>query len=128
MEVVYAAPFVALSIIAFACFLVIPPWRPYAFHALVVPVAFGFCSIVGMTLATALFLALHLRFVNTPVVGLVGIADYFFSGLIGSLIAVQSVQRIETRLKTTEPKRPFATRVVISISIFLRDFHYLYRH
>jgi hypothetical protein len=122
MQIIYAAPFILLSFIAFACSLAIPRLRLYAFRALVAPVAFGFCAIFGMALILSISHALNLRFANSPLVGvrgvLVGIAIYFIPGMIGAWIAVEVVRQIETRLLKTRPRRDFATITIIALIIF----------
>src|SRR4029077_13265259 len=91
MQVIYGAPFILLSLIAFVCSLAIPRLRLYAFRVLVAPVAFGFCSIVGMGLILVISHGLGLQFANYPLVGMrgeiAGIAIYFIPGLIGAWIA-----------------------------------------
>lgn len=51
MQVFYALPFIALSAICFVICLVIPRLRRFALTAAVSPVAFGFCSVVGVVAA-----------------------------------------------------------------------------
>src|SRR5262244_11577 len=50
MQVLYAMPFVLVSVLAFLACVIVPRWRRYKFQALVAPVAFGFCSIVAAAL------------------------------------------------------------------------------
>jgi hypothetical protein len=122
MQIIYAAPFILLSLIAFACSLAIPKLRPYAFRALVAPVAFGSCLIVGMALILVSSHGLGLQFANYPLAGMrgviVGIAIYFIPGLIGAWIAVGIVRQIETRALNTQQRRDFAIRTVIALIIF----------
>ena len=47
MQVIYALPFVLLSIVSFLVCVAVPRWRRYSFQALVAPVAFG-CRAVRM--------------------------------------------------------------------------------
>ena len=122
MQVIYAAPFILLSLIAFACFLAIPKLRPYAFRALVAPVAFGFCSIVAMVLLLVSSHGLGLQFADYPLTGVggvvKGIAIYFIPGLIGAWIAVEIVRQIETRALNTQSRRDVAIRTIVSMIIF----------
>lgn len=126
MQVIYAAPFILLSLIAFAVFLAVPRLRPYKFRALVAPVAFGFCSIVAMVLIAVSSQGLGLRFMNSPLAGLrglaLGIAIYFIPGLMGAWIAVEIVRQIEVRALKTQRERDFATRIIISLIIFVAAF------
>jgi hypothetical protein len=122
MPVIYAAPFILLSLIGFVCSMAIPRMRPYAFRALVAPVAFGFCSIVAMGLILAISHGLNLQFANAPLVGarglFEGIAIYFFPGLVGAWIAIQIVSQIETRVLNTQGKRNFVIRAVFALVVF----------
>src|SRR5215472_5718997 len=122
MQVIYSAPFILLSLVAFALSLAIPRWRPYAFRALVVPVAFGFCSIVAMVLILVVSHGLNLQFANAPMVGarglFEGLAIYFVPGLVGAWFAVEIVRQIETRVLNTPVKRNFATRTIIALLVF----------
>jgi len=122
MQAIYAAPFILLSLIAFACSLAIPKLRPYAFRALVAPVAFGFCSIVAMVFILIGAHGLGLQFANYPLAGmrgvLEGIAIYFIPGLIGAWIAVEIVRQIETRALNTQRRRDCAIRTIIALIIF----------
>jgi hypothetical protein len=122
MQVIYAAPFILLSLIAFACSLAISKLRPYAFRALVAPVAFGSCSIVAMVLILVGSHGLGLQFANYPLAGmrgvLEGIAIYLIPGLLGAWIAVEIVRQIETKVLNTQHRRDFAIRTVIALIIF----------
>jgi hypothetical protein len=48
MQLIYALPFILLSIILGLASLAIPRTRRYALQVAIAPVAFGFCSIVGV--------------------------------------------------------------------------------
>jgi hypothetical protein len=107
VQVIYAAPFILLSLIAFVCCLAIRRLRRYALQALVVPVAFGFCSIVGMLFTVLTADLLHDRFglpVNPgPLVGIKGVVIsffiYFIPGVVGAWLAVLLIHRIKQRLR-----------------------------
>lgn len=122
MQIIYAAPFILLSLVAFVLSLVIPRLRPYAFRALVAPVAFGFCSIVAMVLILVASDGLSLQFANAPLTGarglLEGIAIYFVPGLVGAWIAVEIVRQVEVRALKTQFKREFATRSIAALIVF----------
>jgi hypothetical protein len=122
MQVIYAAPFILLSLVAFVLSLAIPRLRPYAFRALVAPVAFGFCSIVAMVLILVASHGLNLQFANAPLTGarglFEGIAIYFVPGLGGVWIAVEVVRQIEIRALKTRAKREFATRTIVALIVF----------
>ena len=112
LVIYYAFPIILLSLVAFLSCLAIPQLRRYAVQALVAPVAFGFCSIVGMVVMTFTADFLNDRFrlpVNPePLVGIRGIAIafviYFIPGVIGAWLAVSVVNRIKQRIrKWTSP-------------------------
>jgi hypothetical protein len=98
MQVIYAAPFMLLSAVAFLVCLTVPKWRTYKFQALVAPVAFGFCSIVtyGAVVLTADML--NLLLFAQPVSGAKDVVPllllYIIPGLVGSWCAVALVNRI----------------------------------
>jgi hypothetical protein len=122
MTVIYAAPFILLSLIAFVCSLAIPRMRPYAFRALVAPIAFGFCSIMAMVLILAISHGLNLQFANAPFTGLrrlfEGVVIYVFPGLVGAWIAIQVLITIENRVLKTQGKRALAIETVIALLVF----------
>ena len=122
MQVIYAAPFILLSLISFVFSLAFSRLRPYAFRALVAPVAFGFCSIVAMVLILLASHGLGFRFDDSPLAGLtgffVGVFIYFTPGLIGSWIAVEIVRQIEIRLLKGKRQRDLATRIIAALIVF----------
>jgi len=122
MQIIYAAPFILLSLVGFGLSLAVPRLRPYAFRALVAPVAFGFCSIVAMVLILVVSHGLNLQFANDPLTGarglLEGITIYFVPGLVGAWIAVEIVRQVEVRTLTTRARRDFATRTIIALIVF----------
>jgi len=122
MQIIYAAPFILLSLVAFVLSVAIPRLRPYAFRALVAPVAFGFCSIVAMVLILVASHGLNLEFANAPLTGarglFEGIAIYFVPGLVGAWIAVEIVRQVEVRALKTRARREFASRTIIALIVF----------
>lgn len=94
LGVLYALVFILLSISGAVVCLVVPRFRPYVLRTLVVPVAFGFCSVVAMV-------ALVVIFDTGPLVGfsglVVGLAIYVFPGVLGAWIALSLARRIEGR-------------------------------
>jgi hypothetical protein len=122
MQIIYAAPFILLSLVGFALSLAIPRLRPYAFRALVAPVAFGFCSIVAMVLILVGSHGLNLQFANAPLTGarglFEGIAIYLVPGLVGAWIAVEIVRQVEVRALKTRARREFATRTIVALIVF----------
>jgi hypothetical protein len=111
-----------LSLVAFVLPLSTPRLRPYAFRALVAPVAFGFCSIVAMVLILVASYGLNLQFANAPLTGarglFEGIAVFFLPGLVGAWIAVEIVRQVEVRALKTRARREFATRTIIALIVF----------
>jgi hypothetical protein len=122
MQIIYAAPFILLSLVAFVLSLAIPRLQPYAFRALVAPVAFGFCSIVAMVLILVASQGLNLQFANAPLAGargfFEGVAIYFVPGLVGAWIAVETVRQVEVRVLKTRARRELATRTISALIVF----------
>jgi hypothetical protein len=89
MQIIYAAPFILLSISRFRTVACYSSITAYAFRTLAAPVAFGFCSIVAMVLILVASHGLNLQFANAPLTGarglFEGIAIYFVPGLVGGL-------------------------------------------
>jgi hypothetical protein len=101
VQILYAFPFILLSIVAFLSCLAIPRLRRYAVQALVTPVAFGFCSIVGMfVILSAVWFLFHVS--SGPLVGIGGVAIafviYFIPGAVGAWLVVSVVNRIKQRI------------------------------
>jgi hypothetical protein len=102
MAFIYGAPFILLSIFAFLVCALLPRLRAYKFQALVVPVAFGFCSIVAW--GTAVLVGdrigekLHISVFSEPVMGLKGwlifLTIYLVPGIIGACVAAEVARRI----------------------------------
>jgi hypothetical protein len=91
LQIIYAAPFVLLSLLCFVVFLAVPRLRRFAIAAFVAPVAFGFCAIAGYitwVLVCDYLLKIQLR----PVEGFHGVIEvaFFFiaPGVTGSWVAV----------------------------------------
>jgi len=91
MQIIYAIPFVLVSIIAFAVFGAVPKLRHHAVAALVASAAFGFWALVGYVtwvLACMFVLKIQLR----PVEGLHGFFEVIFffimPGVLGSWMSV----------------------------------------
>ena len=87
MQIIYAIPFIAVSIIAFVVFLSVPRLRRYALPALVAPVAFGACSVAGLGL---LMLAIDTRYDSLPRVIAVGapLLAFLGAGVAGAWLAI----------------------------------------
>jgi len=79
-----------------------PRRRPYALQVAVVPVAFGFCSVVGafaiIVLSDNLF---HIAALNEPLIGfrgaLIGIVIYFIPGAAGAWLASWFLGKLTAR-------------------------------
>ncbi len=105
MPIIYGAPFVLLSAIAFGVFLVIPKMRPYKLDALIAPVAFGFWAIVvfGVVMLGNGLLASVLRvpLFPGPLQGLKGavvlIIFYVVPGILGCWFSLRVFRRIVRR-------------------------------
>jgi hypothetical protein len=96
LQIIYAAPFILLSLLCFGVFLAVPRFRRFALAALVAPVAFGFCAIVGYV-AWVLVCNFLLKIQLRPVEGLHGVIEIllFFvtPGILGSWAAAWIVGR-----------------------------------
>jgi len=92
MQLIYAIPFVLISVFAFSLCVVVPRWRKYKVQALVAPVAFGFCSIVAAALVVLTSDRFNLGLFTRPWTGPRDVAPllliYIIPGLIGSWAAV----------------------------------------
>lgn len=118
MQIIYAAPFIFLSILSFAICLGVPRFRRFAFSALVVPVTFGVCSITGWILfvLSAVFV-FHLNL--GPATGLKGITwgilFYVFPGVLGAWIGVSLVRISERYFRKSAVIRHWAIRSIIAL-------------
>jgi biotin transporter BioY len=107
VQVIYAAPFILIALVSYLICLAVPRFRGNALQALVAPVTFGFCSIVGMVVMVLLGNALSERFhfnINPgPLVGmkgiLIGFLIYFVPGILGAWLAVHLINKIERRFQ-----------------------------
>src|SRR5262245_28097158 len=118
MQLMYAAPFMLLSVLAFFTSLAIPRLRPYTFRVLVAPVAFGFCSLFGMVIVVLFSSAARSAPVSGPSGTIFGLLIYLVPGLFGAWLAVEVVKRIEGRWSNTQPTRDLAIRTIISLIVF----------
>lgn len=112
VQVIYAASFILLSLVSYLICLAVPRLRRHALQALVVPVAFGFCAIVGVVALVLAGDTLTERFhfdVNPgPLVGMKGILTgfviYFVPGILGAWLAVHLVNKIKQRFQVVPPR------------------------
>lgn len=102
MQLIYAAPFVLISLIAFAVFGAVPKLRRRAIMALVAPTAFGFWALAGFitwVLISRFVLKIQLR----PIEGLHGVFDVLFffiaPGLLGSWMSVWIICKLIRYIK-----------------------------
>jgi hypothetical protein len=98
MQIIYAAPFVFLSVLGFAICLAIPRLRRHALPALVVPVVFGGCSIVGwiaFILVSDSILKINLGATSGLPGVMEGLAFYIVPGLLGAWFATWLVRLSE---------------------------------
>ena len=95
LGIIYAIPFVVLSLLAWALCLVVPKLHQYALQALVAPVAFGFCSIVSAV--TIVVSAAGLRRPVPEIAGVGGvlivIGIYITPGVLGTLLVLALLER-----------------------------------
>lgn len=117
MQIIYAAPFIFLSLVSFIICLAARPLRRFAIPALIVPVTFGCFSIlgwIGFVLIASFVLKLHLG----PATGVHGIAEgllfYVFPGVLASWIAIVIARFVESRLLITRFAKDLMLRIVVS--------------
>jgi hypothetical protein len=107
VPVIYAAPFILLSIVSCLICLAIPRFREKALQALVAPVAFGFCSVVGMLVIDTLIGHFY-GACPCPEFGmkgiLVGFCIYAVPGILGAWFAVNLVGRIKRGFQFLPPR------------------------
>ena len=117
MQIIYAAPFVFLSIVSFAICLATPTLRRFALPALIAPVTFGFFSIMGW-LAFAIVAGNVLKLHLGPATGVHGVLEglffYCLPGVFASWIAVATVRFAERRFLRTQFAKNLVIRLVIS--------------
>jgi hypothetical protein len=101
MQVIYALPFVLLSMLGFLMCVAVPRWRRYRLQVLVAPVAFGFCSIVAMGAIVLTSDHFNLGLFSKPWSGLRDAVPllliYVITGLVGGWCAVATVTKIVHR-------------------------------
>ena len=93
MQILYAIPFVLASLVAFIVFVSVPRLRRYALPALVAPVVFGACSVIGLGL---FMLAIDTRYDSLPRVVAIGapLLAFLGSGVAGAWLAIVGLQRV----------------------------------
>jgi hypothetical protein len=96
MQIIYAIPFVIVSLAAFFLFLSIPRLRPYALPALAAPVAFGACSVLGLGL---FMLAVDTSYDSLPRIVAIGapLLAYLGSGFAAAWLAIRVAQFVKHR-------------------------------
>jgi hypothetical protein len=77
---------------------------PYTLQAVVAPLAFGFCSIIGAGAVVLIsdYAGLQIAALNRPLVGLGGLltilAIYFVPGVLGTWLAISITGRLRARI------------------------------
>jgi hypothetical protein len=102
MQVIYAAPFILISVLAFGVCVVVPRFRHYAVQVLVAPVSFGICSIVAFAIValTNAVITKRLGIVIPNWAVVAGcIFAYFTVGLIGAWFAAWIAGRFLRRIR-----------------------------
>jgi hypothetical protein len=97
MAFIYAGPFILVSIFAFLVCALIPRLRVYKFQLLILPVAFGFCSIAGWGTVVLVGERLHIPVFSEPVMGPKGWLLFLMSYLIPGIIGAWAVARVAGR-------------------------------
>jgi hypothetical protein len=123
MPILYATPFVLLSILSFSACAAVPNLRRFALSALVAPVVFGVSSLSGwiaFALAgDALFKESFGAMFSARLPMLIaGLLCYALPGLLGAGIAIFVVRSVEKRFLRTEYARNIALRMEITAVTF----------
>ena len=121
-SLIYAAPFILLSLICFLISLGVPNLRRLAFRALVAPVAFGFSAILGwISFAMGLvYFKFDVRPATRPAfVLLAGLVFWALPGCIGAWLSIAIVKKAEEKFFKTSEARQLAQRVVVALISFL---------
>lgn len=120
MPMIYAAPFIMLSLLSFATCLAIPSLRRISLPALVAPVSFGFFSITGW-ISFVLLSRFVLKLSLGPASGIHGIIEgtlfYLVPGILGSWAAVAITRTLERRLLKTRSARDTVLNSLVSLVI-----------
>ena len=121
MQIIYAAPFVLLSLVGFLACLIFRPLRGFALSSLIAPVAFGVCSIVGW-FTFAIIGGMVAKGGLGPATGIhgwiEGLIFYLLPGIMGSWFAVFVVTSLERAFLRTERSRREALRVQATVVAF----------
>jgi hypothetical protein len=115
VQIIYAAPFLLLSLFSFAVCLSLPRLRPFALHALVVPVSFGVFSIISWVAFALTGYYLKMGPASGTKLVLAGVLFYLLPGLLGAWLSVAIVKFGERKLLKTDSARLMVFRVVISM-------------
>jgi len=104
MQLIYAFPFVFISIIAFVVCMCSDRFRSYALQALVAPVAFGVCSIIGLAMV---MLSIDTRFDSMPkgIATAIPLVAYLGFGLVGAWLSIKiaKILKLAISKKTGKP-------------------------
>jgi hypothetical protein len=101
VQIIYAAPFVLLSVAAFFLCLAVPRLRRYALQAFVAPLAFGACSMIAFGLIAVSWAAVNERFgLTQPYWAQLTVcaSAYLVFGAVGAWLAVRLVRRVSGRM------------------------------
>ena len=106
MQFLYALPFMFVSAIAFIVCLAMPRLRCYAVSAMLAPLAFGICSVVGLAI---LMLAIDTQYDSLPrlVAVLAPLTAYMGSGILGTWLALTIMRHMRRHLLS---KRTMGTK------------------
>ena len=115
MQLIYAIPFVFLSLVLCAIFLAVPSWRPFASCALVGPVAFGACSIAGWIAFALIGYSLHLRSSLGYLLAVEGLLFYALPGVLGAWFATRCVRLFERKFLYKQSARDLTVRFIVSV-------------
>jgi hypothetical protein len=116
MQIIYVAPFILLSVLSFVVCLAIPKLRRISLPALVAPVAFGVCSIVGW-ISFVLVSDFVLKISLGPASGfhgvMEGLAFYLLPGVLGAWFAMWLVRVVERYIN----RIPMARKIILASAV-----------
>jgi hypothetical protein len=104
VQVLYLLPFVLVSFVSGAVCLIVPRWRRYVAGAVISPIAFAGCSIIGMLVVVLLaekfgveqIMGLDKSLDSANWRGVITVATlYVLQGAIGAVVAASVANRVQ---------------------------------
>ena len=105
LQLIYAAPFVLLSILSFVVCAAIPALRRHALSVLVAPVAFGVCSLLGWLIFVLVEVYFRIGAVGTFKTITLALIFYVMPGVVGAWVSVRIVQVVKRKFQRARDLR-----------------------